>query len=344
MSLRGAWQAYRLRWKRRELIWRAIRARHALHAVTDRTAAIRPGDVLAVATLRNEMAHLPGFLDHYRRLGVAQFLIVDNDSDDGSDLYLADQPDVSLWRCTGSYRDARFGLDWAGALLMRHGHGHWCLTVDADELLIYPHHDTRPLPDLVAHLDRIGQPGMGAVMLDLYPSGPLGTADAPEGAPLTDRLPWFDPGPWRSRRVPPKRNLWLQGGVRDRVFFAGDPDRAPTLNKLPLMRWSWRQAYVNSTHSMLPPRLNDLYDGPGDPRLSGVLLHGKFLPDIIARSREELTRRQHFADPAAYAGYHRAVAAGPMLHGPRSLRFQGWQQLAELGLMGTGDGSLHHSR
>ena len=102
MTLGGAWQAYRLRWKRRELIWRAIRARRALTAVADRTAAIRPGDVLAVATLRNEISHLPGFLDHYRRLGVAQFLIVDHGSDDGSDRYLADQPDVSLWRCTAS--------------------------------------------------------------------------------------------------------------------------------------------------------------------------------------------------------------------------------------------------
>ncbi|TJZ93252.1 glycosyltransferase family 2 protein [Paracoccus gahaiensis] len=336
MTLGGAWQAYRLRWKRRELIWRAIRARRALTVVADRTAAIRPGDVLAVATLRNEIAHLQGFLDHYRRLGVAQFLIVDNGSDDGSDRYLADQPDVSLWRCTASYREARFGLDWAGALLMRHGHGHWCLTVDADELLVYPHHDTRPLPDLVAHLDRIGQRGMGAVMLDLYPSGPLGTADAPEGAALTERLPWFDAGPWRKRRVLPKRNLWLQGGVRDRVFFSGDPDRAPTVNKLPLMRWSWRHVYVNSTHSMLPPQLNDLYDGPGDARLSGVLLHGKFLPDILAKSHEELLRRQHFNDPAAYDGYHRAVAAGPVLRGPDSLRYGGWQQMVALNLMGTG--------
>ncbi len=68
---------------------------------------------------------------------------------------------MSLWRCDASYREARFGLDWAGALLWRFGRGHWCATVDADELLVYPHHDTRPLPDLTAHLDRIGQPGWG---------------------------------------------------------------------------------------------------------------------------------------------------------------------------------------
>ncbi|MGZ3215157.1 glycosyltransferase family 2 protein [Paracoccus sp. T5] len=332
-----AWQAYRLRWKRRELLWRAHRARRSLCPVADRSAMIGPADVLAVTTLRNEMPRLAGFLDHHRALGVAHFLIVDNDSDDGSDRYLADQPDVSLWRCGASYREARFGLDWANALLMRHGHGHWCLTVDADELLVYPHHDTRPLPDLVAHLDRQGQRGLGALMLDLYPSGPLGQADAPPDRPVTEQLPWFDPGPYRRQRLHPRRNLWVQGGVRERVFFADVPRRAPTLNKLPLMRWSRRQVYVNSTHSMLPPRLNDLYDGPGDPRLSGVLLHSKFLPDIVDRSRIELERRQHFADPDAYAFYHLAIAAQPVLRSSGSVKYEGWRQLVDLGLMGTGN-------
>lgn len=337
MTPRAAWQAYRLRWKRRELLWRAHRARRRLQPVADRTATIRRGDVLAVLVLRNEIAHLPEFLSHYRALGVAHVLAVDNASTDGSDRLLAAQPDVSLWRTGDSYRGARFGMDWAIALLMRHGRGHWCVTVDADELLVYPRHDRWPLPQLTAHLDRIGQQGMGAVMLDLYPTGPLGGADAPEGAPLTARLPWFDAGPWRSARMRPRANLWLQGGVRDRVFFADRPGRAPTMNKLPLMRWSGREAYVNSTHSLLPPPLNLLYDGPGDLRVSGVLLHGKFLPGILDKSREEIARRQHFGDPDAYAGYHRAVAAGPVLHGPQSHRYAGWQQLVELGLMGPGD-------
>lgn len=335
--LRQVWWAYRLRWKRRRLLWRCWRALRRLHPVTDRTAAITPGAILVVSTIRNEAMRLPEFLAHYRGLGVDHFLIVDNGSDDGSVAYLMGQPDVSLWQCGDSYRGARFGIDWAGGLLWRYGHGHWCLTVDADELLIYPDHDRRDLHALTAHLDGQGIAGMGALMLDLYPQGPLGTADAPEDAPLTDRLPWFDAGPHRARRMAPRRNLWVQGGARDRVFFADRPDRAPTLNKLPLIRWRRGYAYFNSTHSMLPPRLNLLWDGPGDPRLSGVLLHSKFLPEIVGKSREELNRRQHFADPDLYHGYHQSLTDAPVLHGPPSCRFEGWRQLVGLGLMGAGD-------
>lgn len=334
--LRRALAAYRLRWKRRELLWRCIRAGRQLTPVADRTAAIRPGDVLAFCVIRNETPRLPEFLAHYRGLGVAHFLIVDNDSSDGAADLLAGQQDVSLWRCGGSYRDARFGLDWTGALQRRFGHGHWCLTVDADELLIYPGHDRTSLPQLTARLAAARIPAMGALMLDLYPSGPLGTADAPPEAPLTERLPWFDAGPYRAQRMQPRHNLWVQGGVRQRAFFADRPRLAPTLNKLPLVNWRRGMVHVNSTHSLLPPKLNLCWDGPGDPRLSGILLHGKFLPEIVAKSEEELQRRQHFARPEAYVGYHRAITARPVLRGPDSRRFTGWQQLVDLGLMSAG--------
>lgn len=336
-TFRQRWSAYRTRWKRRELLWRCIRAGRRLSPLSDRTGQIAAGDILLFATVRNEIDRLPEFLDHYRGLGVDHFLIVDNHSDDGSADYLRGQPDLSLWRSGDSYRAARFGMDWLGALQFRHGHGHWCVTVDADELLIYPDYPRQSLTDLTARLDREGVPAMGALMLEPFPTGPLGTADAGPDAPMMTRLPWFQPGPFRTRIVQPRRNRITQGGVRER-FFRDDPDLSPTLNKLPLVRWHWRHVYVNSTHSMLPPRLNDCYDGPGDPRLSGVLLHGKFLPQIAAKSDEELQRGQHFVDPARHRAYHRELTTGPVLHSTAAQRYEGWEQLVALGLMGTGEG------
>lgn len=312
-------------------------SQHRLTTLRDRSAEIRPGAILCFSTMRNEYPRLAEFLAHYRRLGVDHFLIVDNDSTDGSADYLKDQPDVSLWHIADSYRDGRFGMDWLGALLRRYGHGHWCLTVDADELLIYPDWTGRDLKALTAHLDRQGIPAMGALMLDLYPSGPLGQADAPADAPLTKRLPWFDPGPYRCQIQHPRRNRWVQGGLRERAFFADRPERSPTLNKLPLLRWRRGFVYFNSTHSLLPARLNGAYDGPGDARLSGVLLHAKFQPEIVARSQEELSRRQHFNDPDAYSDYHRALICAPKLCGPQSVRFENWRQIMDLGLMGAGN-------
>ncbi len=328
---------YRLRLKRRRMLWRSFRSRHHLTCLADRTRLIAPQGVLAFTVLRNEITRLPWFFHHYRRLGVDHFLMVDNGSDDGTAQYLLNQPDVSLWQTDASYREARFGLDWLTWLQMRYGHGHWTLMVDADELLIYAHHETRSLQDLTRWLDGRGQSAFGALMLDLYPKGALGDQDYDPQSDPTELLNCFDGGPYRRQRQSPLGNLWVQGGVRDRAFFADRPERSPTLNKIPLVRWSRRYAYVNSCHSALPRVLNAAYDGPGGQSPSGVLLHTKFLPDVIEKSRVEKKRRQHFHDPDKFSVYYDAIIESPILWTPQSVHLKGWEQLAQLELMESGD-------
>ncbi len=325
--------AYRMRWKRRRLLWRALRARHQLRLVSARRAQVPASGVLVFVVLRNEAGRLPFFLQHYRRLGAAHFLVVDNGSDDGSAELLAAQPDVTLWQTRASYREARFGLDWLGWLLLRYGHGRWCLTVDADELLVYPGMQDHGLEALCQQLETLGQQGLGTLMLDLFPKGALGDQSYASGQNPLDVLPWFDAGPYRAVRQPPLGNLWVQGGTRERVFFAEQPERSPTLNKIPLLRWNRRYAYVNSTHSLLPPRLNGMYSGPGGNAPSGVLLHTKFLPEVVAKSRTEKARRQHFHTPENFDHYYDQIASAPDLWHEGAQRYKGPEQLVELGLM-----------
>lgn len=335
-GLWAVWQAYRLRARRRALLFRALRRRGQLAAVADRTADIATGDVLCFMCVRNEAARLPFVLGHNRRLGVRHFLIVDNASTDGTAALLADQPDVSLWRSGASYKAARFGMDWLTWLMLRHGHGHWCLTLDADEILIYPYWQSRPLAALTEWLDRQGHASFGALTVDMYPEGSVSQAGHAPGDDPIDRLGWFDSGNYQVQVQPKMRNLWVQGGARARAFFADSPRKAPTLNKTPLVRWHWRYAYVNSTHALLPPHLNEVYDTTGGERTSGVLLHTKFLPEIIDRSAEEKARGEHFADGAQYAAYYDRLAADPVLHCARSTRYTGWRQMEALGLMSRG--------
>ncbi len=336
----GAWESYRLRLKRRGLLLRALRRRGELTRVTKRKPAIRPGAILAFATIRNEAARLPHFLAHYRRLGVDHFLIVDNASDDGGADLLADQLDVPLWRTAASYRTARFGMDWLNWLLLRYGAGHWCLTVDADELLVYPDCDSRPLPALTAWLDRQGHAALAALMLDLYPRGPLSQADAgPAAAPggdPADSLGWFDAEGYVWQRQPRYRNISIRGGVRERVFFADRPEHGPHLHKTPLVRWRRPYAYLSSTHILLPRRLNDGFDAR-QARPTGVLLHSKFLPVVIAKSAEEKRRREHFTHAERYDDYYDAIIADPALWSAQSQRYEDWRQLEGLELMRRGD-------
>lgn len=326
--------ALALRWKRRRLLWRSFRSRRDLIAVADRTADIAKGAILAASTMRNEMVRLPWFLNHHRRLGVSHFLIVDNASDDGTREYLAAQADVSVWTTGAGYKASRFGVDWLTWLQMRHAHGHWCLTVDADELFIYSHWETRDLRALTGWLDQSGAEAFPAMMLDMYPNGPLSTQAYHPGDDPIRGLCWFDSGNYSIRVQPRMGNLWIQGGVRSRALLA-DPRRGPTLNKVPLVKWNRRFAYVNSTHALLPPHLNRSHDTRGEAP-SGILLHTKFLNTAPARSAEEKQRREHFFDSTLYEPYYDALIADPQLWCETSTRYTGWRHLEALGLMSRG--------
>ncbi len=315
---------------------RAFLKRRELRPVADRTDQIIPGARLLFCTQRNEAVRLPYFLDYYRTLGIDHFLFVDNDSDDGAADLLAAEPDVSVWTTQESYKRARYGMDWINWLLMRYGHGHWTLTVDPDEFLVYPFCDTRPLAALTDWLDASHIRSFSAMLLDMYPKGPLDTHRYASGQDPLEITPWFDAGNYRIEKNPALGNLWIQGGPRARTFFHDKPRLAPALNKIPLVRWNNRFAYVSSTHNLLPRGLNRVYDEWGGEKPCGVLLHTKFLDTFPAKAAEELARKQHYAASREYKVYSEASDAPPDLWCPWSQRYTGWRQLETLGLISKG--------
>jgi hypothetical protein len=325
----------RLRRKRAKI--RAFRKHFSLRPVSDRTAQIRPGDVLLFSTLRDEYVRLPYFLQYYRDLGIAHFLIVDNDSSDGGTEYLARQPDVSLWTTKASYKRARFGVDWLNWLQSRHGHGHWTLVVDPDEFLVYPFCDTRPIRALTDWLDGSAVKSFGAMLLDMYPKGRLDAVPYRAGQDPMEIAAWFDPGNYMIEKNRLYGNLWIQGGPRARVFFSDNPKKAPALNKTPLVRWDRRYAYDSSTHMLLPRGLNLTYDEWGGEKASGILLHAKFLDTFTAKAEEELRRGQHYSGSVEYKAYAAHVRDNPELWCKWSEKYINWRQLEILGLMSKGN-------
>ena len=327
----------KLRSLRRRRQIRAWRKSSELTSVVDRTTAIRRDDILLFATVRNEKIRLPWFLRYYRDLGVRHFLLVDNGSDDGSRAWLEQQPDVSLWSTQASYRASRFGIDWLNWLLSRHGTGHWCLTVDADEFLIYPFCDTRPLAALTDWLDASGIRSFSSMLLDMYPKGPISQFPYREGQDPFTHACWFDSGNYTFKRNPLYGNLWIQGGPRARMFFADTPEKASALNKIPLVRWERGYVYVSSTHMLLPRGLNYTYDTLGGEKASGCLLHAKFIDTFTDRAAEEVKRREHFSAAKEYRAYAEGLRDNPDLWTKWSEKYINWRQLEILGIMSKGN-------
>ncbi|PIE09211.1 MAG: glycosyl transferase family 2 [Rhodobacterales bacterium] len=333
----GIWRSYRLRLQRKKWRIRAFRKRRELSLVADRTLRIAGRDILLFATVRNEMLRLPWFLEYYRKLGINHFLIVDNGSTDGTRDYLADQKDVSLWTTPHSYKRSRYGIDWMNWLLYKYGTGHWCLTVDPDELLVFPFCDTRPVKALVDWLDASSIKSFSAMLVDMYAKGPLQDGAYQPGDDPIKLLSWFDSGNYVIRKNGLMGNLWIQGGPRMRAFFADQPEKAPALNKIPLVKWHRNYVYVSSTHMLLPRGLNLVYDEWGGEKASGALLHTKFLPSFREKAQEELERQQHYSASVEYKAYAEKGDADLDLWCAWSEKYINWRQLEILGLMSKGN-------
>ena len=329
--------SYRLRIRRQRLLARAFIRRRDLRSVADRMASVRPDPMLLFTCLRNEKVRLPYFLQYYRDLGIDHFLIVDNDSDDGSREYLARQPDVSLWTTRASYKRARFGMDWLTHLLHHYGHGTWCLTVDVDEFLIYPFCETRPLRALTDWLDASQIRTFASMLLDMYPKGAIHENPYREGQNPFEIAQWFDSGNYSIARNWGYGNLWIQGGPRTRTFFPDEPKKSPALNKIPLVKWDKSYAYVSSTHMLLPRGLNLVFDEWGGEKASGCLLHAKFLDTFAIKAEEEMARGEHYANSHEYRAYREGLLEQPDLWCKWSEKYINWRQLEILGLMSKGN-------
>lgn len=333
----GLWDSYRMRLRRKRRLIRALRKSSELTTLQDNTRSIGPSDILLVSTMRNEQIRLPYFLDYYRKLGVDHFLFVDNGSEDDTAQYLKGMADVSLWQTHASYRRAHFGVDWMNYLKRKYAHGHWVLVVDPDEFFIYPFCDTRPIRALTDWLDNSAIRSFSAMLIDVYPKGRIDETPYRAGQNPLEIANWFDSGNYAISKNGLYGNLWIQGGARSRVFFADQPKEAPALNKIPLVKWDRRYAFVSSTHSILPRGLNQVYETNGGEKASGALLHTKFIDTLGVKAQEEMTRSEHYADSREYQAYAEALEQQPELWCKWSEKYINWRQLEILGLMSKGN-------
>jgi len=328
--------SFYVRHQRRIRRVRALRKQRNLYAIRDRSTQCSEQDLFLFAVVHNEKLRLPFFIQYYRNLGINHFFFIDNDSDDGTCEYLAAQPDVSLWGSAASYKRAHFGMDWVNALMRRFARGHWALVVDVDEFFVYPYCDTRPLRALTDWLDSSAVKSFGALLLDMYPEGPIFQEKYSAGQDPFTLLNYFDAGNYSVKTDRRYGNVWIQGGPRQRVFFADNPAQAPALNKIPLIKWQRGNVYISSTHTLLPRGLNNTYEEWGGEKLCGALLHAKLLPDLKDKTERELLRKQHYAGSREYRAYNQNETPDIVLHHPHSTRFKDWRQLEELGLISLG--------
>lgn len=314
------------------------------------------------AVMRNEMYFLPAFLAHYRSLGVRQFVIVDDASDDGTGAYLAAQPDccsgVSAHRYGAriAISDARYqGLSGrAGPILKRvvPEHflaGQYVLCADADEFLLLP--EAYPqLPDVVACLERHRWTSVTASLIDFYPAALADLADpaAPESpAELFRRYGYFDATAFM-KLTPGRQPQRVAPTASERLFrMCGIRQLPPALERLP--RWltgllpfpAPNAAWFKTPIVRLDGEtwLDGAHEANVPPPTSFMLAmaHFKFNGDTYRKIQSALTLRSHARGGKKYEHYEDMLdimqRRGLGFLGAPSQRYASPAQLLAAGLM-----------
>ncbi|MEZ5752519.1 MAG: glycosyltransferase family 2 protein [Paracoccaceae bacterium] len=269
----------------------------ALDLVSDpaKLAQVAAQPLVVVGVFRNEAALLPAFFDHYRRLGVTGFLVVDNASTDRTLAALLAQPDVAVFQTDSAYRDAHYGVAWQQALLSHYRVGRWTLVADADELLIWSPGEGGPLAAHLALLDAEGADAARIFMLDLYPDGPLSTAqlagcDPFKATPYLDEPPLL---PLREHRGPFGDSETWTSAVRHRQMPGSRPDLF-VAQKIALLKYRPWMRLSAGLHYVARARL---------ARRSLMFGHFKFHAGFHAKAAEEAARGQHFNEAEEYRKY-----------------------------------------
>jgi glycosyltransferase involved in cell wall biosynthesis len=290
-------------------------------ATPARLPDLAPEAIVLVACVRNEMIRLAQFLDHYRRIGVDHFAIVDNASTDGTAEWLEQQIDVSLYRTSQSYAAAGCGWAWVETLLDRHAAGRWCLVADADELLVYPGYPERSLSDMVAYHDAHGFGAMASVMLDMYAATLCPQADSVGS--LFDQCPYYDSDGMRvvCRVLLDRPQDRIVGGFRQRVLGT-----RVLLNKVAFFQRVPGVRLSTGNHAVVGTRCSDV---------RAAHLHFKYLADFRERVLGEIARGEHWNGASEYRSYARALGERQTLDVlyDGSRRWSGSRPLVDCGVM-----------
>ncbi|WP_417809721.1 glycosyltransferase family 2 protein [Thioclava sp.] len=201
-----------------------------LEQVTNIKGSNNNFSVSCVTVCHNEYQIIEQFLDHYRSIGCARFIIVDDNSDDGTCEILEEQKDVILFRPSNGARFRENVGTWRQELLDHFCDGQWVTLPDVDEFLYYKQMPST-LPELVNEMESLNKEALLAVMLDMYGDRPFYEQTYSGERPLIEEFPYFDgqgepPSGVRIVAQPssfvrryPTPSVCFMGGVRDRMFF-----------------------------------------------------------------------------------------------------------------------------
>lgn len=242
-------------------------------------------DIILFASCRNEINKLDKFFEHYENLGIKQFIIIDNNSNDGSFEYLKNKSNVLLYFTKHSYRKSRFGMEWINALISEYKTNNWKLVVDIDELFVYYNYENISIHEYSKQLESENYDMASGTMIDMIPINKNINED--KSINFDDCNYFYNSFFFINNYLPPY--TITKGGLYNSI----SPSFLLHISKCPFFK-SNDLKFLVSTH----------YSTPLKTKINGCcLLHYKYIGEFKDKFIDEIARSEHALNSKNYKHY-----------------------------------------
>lgn len=168
---------------------------------------------ILICALKNDIEKIIYFMEHYRKIGIKNFVFLDNASTDGTYEYLLEQDDVSVYRCEHPFTADR-KIAWLNRLIAEIGMNRWYLMVDSDEFFTYYGCREHTINEFVDRVEEKNLKRVGVVHLDMYPKDNLFSKNNTKD--FVQRYCYFDKDTYEFSKA--ANGMRIVGGPRKRIF------------------------------------------------------------------------------------------------------------------------------
>lgn len=253
-----------------------------------------PCDPIVLTVVKDDLVRMKLFYQHYRKLGVNQFVVIDNGSTDGTLEWVSQQQDTRCYSVSAKFL-TESKVAWIEKVLAITGCNRWYVVVDSDEFLDYIGSEQNDLKSLVLHARDNGYKHLNGCMLDMYSDKPL-FAEECRYNEIVSRFRYFDVSGYflknHSSWVLDIEVCALKGGPRARLF----KNKEISLNKQAIFYFDLETLYCHP-HYFYPYRRWD------EMPCSYVLRHYKFLKQDLCEFKIRVEEKGFWNGSKEYRNY-----------------------------------------
>jgi broad specificity phosphatase PhoE len=251
-------------------------------------------EVVVVCALRNAETVIELFLSHYEKIGIKNFVLIDNNSSDKTLDILekykqSSDSAIDVW-FTKERFDSFRSCGWRQRMFAYYGMDRWYLDLDVDELLIYHEVENNGINTLVSYANDNELKAVGAVMIDMYSRRPVLDVVGIHKSQIKETYSYFDTDTYY-KEPNIDYGFRIYGGPRRRKFGI-----SPWLQKFPLV-------YIDSTIMNTNPHFWYPFFVNKNVPFIGALMHYKFLPGDFEQYIQYAKSGVHWNNSREYKKY-----------------------------------------